>query len=54
MYVEKHIKTQLTQLYRDIMKQKCALEKLENALTLASIAPDEMAFRITKEPGYTQ
>jgi len=26
IYVEKHIKTQLTQLYRDIMEQKCALE----------------------------
>ncbi|KYM96840.1 hypothetical protein ALC62_12491 [Cyphomyrmex costatus] len=38
VYVERHIKTQLTQLYRDIMEQKCALEKqvLQNALTLAS------------------
>ncbi|KYN22230.1 hypothetical protein ALC57_05377 [Trachymyrmex cornetzi] len=55
VYVEKHIKTQLTQLYRDIMEQKCALEKqvLQNALTLASIAPDETAHRIMKEPGYT-
>lgn len=55
IYVEKHIKTQLTQLYRDIMEQKCALERqvLQNALTLASIAPDEMAFRITRETGYT-
>ncbi|KYQ58524.1 hypothetical protein ALC60_02477, partial [Trachymyrmex zeteki] len=55
IYVEKHIKTQLTQLYRDIMEQKCALERqvLQNALTLASIAPDEMAYRITREPGYT-
>ncbi|XP_039315420.1 uncharacterized protein LOC120359986 [Solenopsis invicta] len=55
VYVEKHIKTQLTQLYRDIMEQKCALERqiLQNALTLASVAPDEMAFRIMREPGYT-
>ncbi|KYQ49650.1 hypothetical protein ALC60_11283 [Trachymyrmex zeteki] len=55
IYVEKHIKTQLTQLYRNIMEQKCALERqvLQNALTLASIAPDEMAYRITREPGYT-
>lgn len=55
IYVEKHIKTQLTQLYRDIMEQKCALERqiLQNALSLASIAPDEMAFRIMKGPGYT-
>lgn len=55
VYVEKHIKSQLTQLYRDIMEQKCALERqiLQNALSLASIAPDEMAFRIMKRPGYT-
>lgn len=55
VYVEKHMKTQLTQLYRDIMQQKCALEKqvLENALSLSSIAPDEMAFRLMRSPGYT-
>jgi len=55
VYVEKHIKTQLTQLYRDIMEQKCALERqiLKNALSLSSIAPDEMAYRIMKAPGYT-
>lgn len=55
VYVERHIKTQLTQLYRDIMEQKCALERqiLQNALSLATLAPDEMAFRIMKNPGYT-
>jgi hypothetical protein len=55
VFVEKHMKTQLTKLYRDIMEQKCALERqiLENALSLASVAPDEMASRIMKEPGYT-
>ncbi|KAL6419585.1 hypothetical protein ACFW04_011315 [Cataglyphis niger] len=54
IYVEKHLKTQLTQLYRDIMGQKCALERqiLDNALSLSSIAPDEMAFRLMKSPGY--
>ncbi|KYM96588.1 hypothetical protein ALC62_12750, partial [Cyphomyrmex costatus] len=55
VYVEKHIKKQLTQLYQNIMEQKCAIEKqvLQNALTLASIAPDETAYRIMREPGYT-
>lgn len=54
IYVEKHIKTQITQLYRDIIQQKCALEKqiLKNALALASISPDEVAFTIMKDPGY--
>lgn len=55
VYVEKHVKTQLTRMYRDIMEQKCALERqiLRNALSLSSIAPDEMAYRIMKTPGYT-
>jgi hypothetical protein len=37
------------------MEQKCALERqiLQNALSLASIAPDEMASRIMKALGYT-
>jgi len=54
-YMWKNTKTKLTQLYRDIMEQKCALKQqiLRNALSLASIAPDEMAFRIMKGPGYT-
>lgn len=54
-YVEKHIKTQLMQLYRYIMEKKYSLEKqiLQNALSLASIAPDEMAYRIAKGPEYT-
>ncbi|KAL6418204.1 hypothetical protein ACFW04_012275 [Cataglyphis niger] len=36
------------------MGQKCALERqiLDNALSLSSIAPDEMAFRLMKSPGY--
>lgn len=55
VYVEKHVKTQLNRLYHDIMEQKCALERqiLQNALALASIAPDEMASSIMKTPGYT-
>jgi len=37
------------------MKQKCALEKqiLQNALSLSSIASDEMAFRIMRMPYFT-
>lgn len=55
VYVEKHVRTQLTRLYQDIMEQKCALERqvIQNALSLASIAPDEMAYRLMKGPGYT-
>lgn len=55
VYVERHMKTQLTQLYKDIIEQRCSFEKqiLENALTLANFAPDEMAVKIMRSPGYT-
>jgi len=54
VYVEKHIKTQLIKLYTNIMEQKCALKKqiLQNALSLSSIAPNEIIFRIMKTSGY--
>jgi len=37
------------------MEQKWILEKqiLQNALSLSSIVPDEIAFQIMKTPGYT-
>lgn len=54
IYVERHIKTQLTTLHIDITKQKYILEQqvLRNPLSLASLAPDEMAYTIMKKPIY--
>ncbi|KOC58623.1 hypothetical protein WH47_11678, partial [Habropoda laboriosa] len=54
VYVERHIKTQLTELYANIINQRCALEQqvLRNALALANIQPDELALAIMKQPGY--
>lgn len=54
IYVERHLKTQLTDLYIDITRQKCALERqiLKNALSLATLSPDETAYSFMKEPGY--
>ncbi|KOC58954.1 hypothetical protein WH47_00966 [Habropoda laboriosa] len=54
IYVEKHIKTQITQLYNDVVKQRCTLEKqiLNNALTLIHFAPAEVARMLTKEEGH--
>jgi len=50
VYVEKYIKTQLIKLYINIMEQKWVSEKqiLQNALSLSSIVPDEIAFQIMK------
>lgn len=54
IYVEKHIRSQMNSLYRDVLKQRCNLEQqvLKNALTLAINSPDEFAYQIMKGPGY--
>lgn len=54
VYVERHVRTQVNMLYRDVIRQQCLLERqiLQNALTLATIAPDEAAIRLTKQHGF--
>ena len=43
VYVEKHIKTRIRNLYRDVLLQQCNLERktLKNGLAIATQAPDE-------------
>lgn len=54
VYVEKHIRSQLSALYNDIILQKCNLERqvIKNALAVGTLLPDEFAFTIMKKPGY--
>lgn len=54
VYVEKHVKKQLKRLYHDMLIQRCELERevIRNALSIATIAPDEFAYRYMKKPGY--
>ncbi|XP_076384553.1 uncharacterized protein LOC143263569 [Megalopta genalis] len=54
VYVEKHLKSQIVSLYQDIVTQRCRLDQqvLRNALTLARVAPAEVAYAITQEAGY--
>ncbi|KMQ92400.1 hypothetical protein RF55_7621 [Lasius niger] len=54
VYVERYIRDQITTLYQDIIMQKCELEKqvIQNTLSLASLLPDEFAYRLMKSPGY--
>ena len=54
VYVEKYVRIQLQQLYRDVITQRCNLEKqtLRNALSIATQAPDEFAYNLMKGPGY--
>ena len=54
VYVEKHVKAQLKQLYLDVVTQRCNLERqtLKNALAIATQSPDEFAYHLMKSPGY--
>src|SRR5580765_3410146 len=54
VYVEKHIRQQMTSLYYNVMQQKCELERqvITNALSFATLQPDEFAYRLMKGPGY--
>lgn len=54
VFVEKHIRTQIKDMYRDILTQRCNLERqiLQTTLTIARISPDEFAFDLMKGPGY--
>lgn len=54
VYVERHIKTEIQQLYHDVMNHKCSLERemLKNRLAIATQSPDEFAYQLMKGPGY--
>lgn len=54
VYVEKHISTQIKTMYRDILVQRCNLERqmLQNTLGMARYSPDEFAYNLMKGPGY--
>ncbi|KYN07828.1 hypothetical protein ALC62_01201 [Cyphomyrmex costatus] len=54
IYVEKHLKTQMQDLYHNILDQKCKLEQqvLKNVISLAHDQPDAFAYNLMKGPGY--
>lgn len=54
VYTERHIRTQITSLYRRFMLDICRLERkvLYNSLNLALSAPDQFASNIMQAPGY--
>lgn len=54
IYVEKHIRNQITSMYRSIILQKCEAENqiLRNALSLVTLVPEKFAYIVTKKPGY--
>jgi len=54
VYIEKHVKQQMTSLYNNVISQKCEVERqvITNALSFAALQPDEFAYRRMKGPGY--
>lgn len=54
IYVEKHVRGQINSLYRDILIQRCGIERqvLQNALSTAGILPEQFAYTVMKGPGY--
>ncbi|KAL7296737.1 hypothetical protein TKK_0010150 [Trichogramma kaykai] len=54
LYVERHIKYQIKNLYRDIVSERCRIERqtLKNSLAIASNSPDQFAYNFMKGPGY--
>lgn len=54
VYVEKHLRHQMTSLYYNVIQQRCELERevIKNTLSFATLQPDEFAYRLMKGPGY--
>ena len=52
VYVEPHIKKQITQLYLDVVTQRCNLETIKNSLAIAVDSPDQFAYNLIGS-GYT-
>lgn len=54
VYEERHIRTQIKQLYLNVLVRRCKLERqsLLNSLVIATLAPDQFAYNLMKGPGY--
>ena len=54
VYVDAHIKGQMTRLYSDVIEKQFELERkvIVNALNIATISPDLLAYQIMGGPGY--
>uniref|UniRef100_A0AAT9JFV2 Glycoprotein n=1 Tax=Blattella germanica chuvirus 1 TaxID=3133478 RepID=A0AAT9JFV2_9VIRU len=55
VYVERHIRTQITELYKDIMARRCEDKRqhLSLSLAVARSSPNDFAYSYTEAPGYT-
>lgn len=54
VYVERHVRKQMQNLYLDLLRQRCELEQenFKTSLSLSQLAPDLFAYNLMKGPGY--
>ncbi|CAB0037869.1 unnamed protein product [Trichogramma brassicae] len=54
IYVEKHMKSQIQNLYHDVLYQRCTQERetIKNSLAIAHSSPDQFAYNLMKGPGF--
>ena len=54
VHVKKHIRIEFIRQYHDVLTQRYLLEQqvFRNILTLATHAPDNLAYHLIKRPGY--
>ena len=54
IYAERHIKSQIRNMYHRILENRCNLKRevIKNSLLIAVISPDEFAYSLIKGPGY--
>lgn len=54
VFVEKYMKTQISNLYRDVILHRCRQEReiIKNSLAIATLSPDQFAYNLMKGPGY--
>jgi len=53
IYVKKHIRTQISQLYRNILQQcNLELQMMQNVIAIAARSPDIFAYHFMRGPGY--
>ena len=54
IYLEKHMRTQMKQLYTEVLFQQYKIEQvaMKNFLAIATQSPDQFAYTLKTRPGY--
>lgn len=54
VYVESYLKGQMIKMFYDLIKKQCEMKRrvITNALSIATICPEELGYVIMEEPRY--